>query len=80
MIEIAPDEYWIECTFPEIKMYLFCLKIDDKIGWRLPTDAEQAKWHPRVSPECWTAEDELGGDYYTQVGLIGLLVPVRDLP
>lgn len=80
MIEIAPAEYWIECTFPEIKMYLFCLNIDGKVGWRLPTNAEQAKWHPRVSPECWTAEDCWSSAFYTTLGQTFLLTPVRDLP
>lgn len=78
-IELAPEKYWIECTWPEIKVYLFCLNIDGKMDWRLPTDPEQAQWHPKLKPECWTVEDELGGEYYTQVGLVGLLVPVRDL-
>ena len=35
MIEIAPKEYWIDCTCHEGKMYLEFLVIDGKKGWRV---------------------------------------------
>ena len=37
MIEIAPEQYWITCTFKEAKLYLQFLEIEGKIGWKLPT-------------------------------------------
>lgn len=37
MIEISPENYWMECS--PTKAILFCktLTIDGKTGWRLPT-------------------------------------------
>jgi hypothetical protein len=40
MIEIAPKEYWIQCTYEEAVLYCFTLDIDGKIGWRLPKKDE----------------------------------------
>lgn len=82
MIELAPEEYWIECTYPEIKMYLFCLNIDGKVDWRLPTDIEQCDWYadiPQIKGDRWTIEDELAVEWYTDRNRRYFLIPVRDL-
>jgi hypothetical protein len=82
MIELAPEEYWVECTFQEIKLYLFVLTINGKQDWRLPTEEEQENWFaniPNINAERWTIEDMLDGEWYYQVGSKFLLIPVRDL-
>jgi hypothetical protein len=81
-IELAPEEYWIECTFQEIKMYLFVLTIDGKQDWRLPTEEEQEDWFvsiPNIKAERWTITDTLDEEWYSRVGSKFLLIPVRDL-
>ena len=75
-MEMAPKEYWVKCTFPEIKMYLFCLNIDGKMGWRLPTDAEPI-WLKNVAGCWWTIEDI--DDGWPKHNPSYLLIPVRDL-
>ena len=53
MIELAPKEFHIFCTFDEAILYCFQLNIDGKTGWRLPThdeymadiDAEYSCWY-----------------------------------
>jgi hypothetical protein len=82
MIELAPEEYWIECTFQEIKLYLFVLTIDGKQDWRLPTEEEQEDWFvsiPNIKAERWTITDTLDEEWYTRVGSKFLLIPVRDI-
>jgi hypothetical protein len=82
MIEIAPEEYWVECTWQEIKLYLFVLTIDGKQDWRLPTEEEQEDWFvsiPNIKAERWTITDTLVEEWYTRVGSKFLLIPVRDL-
>jgi hypothetical protein len=82
MIEIAPEEYWVECTWQEIKLYLFVLTIDGKQDWRLPTEEEQEDWFvsiPNIKAERWTITDTLDEEWYTRVGSKFLLIPVRDL-
>lgn len=80
--EFAPEEYWIECTFPEIKMYLFCLNIDGKVGWRLPTNAEEDSiYYDTHLPLRWLLEDLEKPHLWLPVldDEIYLVVPVRDL-
>jgi hypothetical protein len=82
MIEIAPEEYWVECTWQEIKLYLFVLTIDGKQDWRLPTEEEQEDWFvsiPNIKAERWTITDTLDEEWYSRVGSKFLLIPVRDL-
>ena len=82
MIEIAPEEYWVECTWQEIKLYLFVLTIDGKQDWRLPTEEEQEDWFvsiPNIKAERWTITDTLDEEWYSRVGSKFLLIPVRDI-
>jgi hypothetical protein len=88
MIEIAPEEYWVECTWQEIKLYLFVLTIDGKQDWRLPSDYDLHVWINDLIPptddishrrEPWTTADSLDEEWYTRVGSKFLLIPVRDL-
>jgi hypothetical protein len=40
-IELAPYKYWlIDTNFDTAKMHCFFLNIDNKLGWRLPTNQE----------------------------------------
>ena len=85
MIEIAPEEYWKKSTIHNIDLYLFVLKIDDKIGWRLPTSDEWLYYiYDASDPNQWNGNsnhwfaDELG--YIEDQGEPELvIIPVRDL-
>lgn len=77
MIKLAPEEYWVKCTFQEIKLYLFTLNIDGKVDWRLPTDVE-IEFNPKLG-SWWTTEDLLDAHWYSTVKPTYLLIPVRDL-
>lgn len=84
-IEIAPEKYWIDCTYPEIKMYLFCLNIDGKVDWRLPTNYEQDNWYADIPTiprnQRWVLEDLDKPHIWLPVldHEIYVVVPVRDL-
>ena len=83
MIEIAPEEYWKRSTIHNIDLYLFVLKIDGKIGWRLPTYDEWLYYvydanDPNHSNCNYWFADELG--YIEDQGEPELvIIPVRDL-
>ena len=70
MIEIAPEEYWKRSTIHNIDLYLFVLKIDGKIGWRLPTLDE----YLGTSVMGWYLDDRCRFS-----GELHPITPVRDL-
>jgi hypothetical protein len=47
--EIAPKSSEVQATFDEARMYCFSLKVDGKVGWRLPTKYELIKIYNKVS-------------------------------
>lgn len=72
-IEIAPEEYYIRCTYEDALLYCFQLEIDGKTGWRLPNYSESS-----VEFTCaWYQNDrafnsvETGKKFYA--------IPVRDI-
>ena len=73
MIEIAPEEYWIKCTFDQAIIYCTMLEIDGKKDWRLPTKKE---FRDNIkSDHGWYNSDF--GLYYENTFFN--CVPVRDL-
>ena len=78
-IEVAPDEFWIKCTYNEAILYCFQLEIDGKVGWRLPTYTE---WQTYKNDQKWrkTAYNSYG--WFSDVVYhadTSLAIPVRDL-
>lgn len=41
--EVAPKSSEVKATLDEAKMYCFSLRVDDRVGWRLPTKYELLK-------------------------------------
>ena len=78
MIEVAPEEYWVETSFENIQLYLFSLNIDGKVGWRLPTGEELNEIYESENEYAttwyhWTADDDVESDGRLYVR------PIRDL-
>ena len=71
MIEIAPKDYWIHCTYAEAILYCFLLEIDNKKGWRLPTSLEGWCLREIVGWYQTKTNEEARARYY--------IVPVRDI-
>jgi hypothetical protein len=70
MIEIAPPEYHIICTYDESIWYCFSLNINGKTGWRLQTVEE---WTNRKSAYGWYLER------YEESNALNWAIPVRDI-
>ena len=47
-IEIAPYHTEKELSYENALLYCFMLKIDDKVGWRIPTYAELVYIHDKL--------------------------------
>lgn len=73
MIEIAPDEYQISCSYDEAVLYCFQLIIDGKIGWRLPTRDEYYDWEEIYG---WYRDANLT---YRKNDTQMQIIPVRDI-
>lgn len=76
-IEVAPEEYYIKCSYDEAMMYCFQLEIDSKTGWRLPTNNELFQniyngIYARYDQPTWSILDS------ECVG-VARCVPVRDI-
>lgn len=69
--EIAPEEYWITVPLDDIRLYLFSLNIDGKIGWRVPFRTELKL----VDTFAWSCESCA---LSTKSEVPYLLIPVRD--
>ena len=74
MISVSQKRFWIECTYDEALLYCFQLKINNRLGWRLPTKKE------------WFDSDQVIGWYleknnvkFYNVNRIQLCCPVRDI-
>lgn len=70
-IELAPEEYWIECTYDDAMLYCFSLNIDGKTGWRLPLAIEQNFYDFSSS---WCSDVD-----YRYLDLEWNCIPVRDI-
>ena len=82
MIEIAPEEYWVETTFDNIQLYLFSLNIDGKMDWRLPYQSELVEFfNPEFDWDVlnyWVFADlEQESEYWNTREFT--IIPVRDL-
>ena len=55
--EIAPKEYWVQCTYHDIKMHFFLLASTGKSDWRLPSCVEEDVLELRKYGDCWVEED-----------------------
>lgn len=75
--EIAPDNYWIQCTYHDIKLYLFLLGSTGKNHWRLPRYEEIAPLSRHIG-EIWVQEDVGVPSAFFHAD-IQLLIPVRDV-
>lgn len=73
--EIAPDTYWVQCTYHDIKLYLFLLASTGKNDWRLPRYEEMAPLSRHIG-EIWVEEDV---DVPFTHDDLQLLIPIRDL-
>lgn len=83
MIEVAPEEYWVETSFENIQLYLFSLNIDGKTDWRLPTEDElsvylEVETELDVLDQYWLTKDILKAAAYWDNRKFTIL-PVRDL-
>jgi hypothetical protein len=79
MIELAPKEYIIKCTYNEAMLYCFLMNINGKSGWRLPIKIERKfivnneldyllfEYH------CWYSDD------VSDNRSLGFAFPVRDI-
>jgi hypothetical protein len=73
MIEIAPEEYHIMCSYADAMMYCFFLNIDGKNGWRLPTYKEKKSTMMDYNI-TWYENDPYG----TKIPIYRI-IPVRDI-
>ena len=64
-VEIAPEQYHIECTYDDALLYCFQLNIDGKTGWRLPSVRDYLK--NKGSEGHWEIED------------VNMLLPITEL-
>jgi hypothetical protein len=71
MIEIAPKEYHIRCTYNEAILYCFSLNIDGKTCWRLPRLDEKSECNYKLG---WCSDV----NYIFPYGNM-LVTPVRDI-
>ena len=75
-IEIAPTEYWIQCTYPEALLYCTMLKIDGKVGWKIPTYKQYVD-NDMFSYSCWLKAMNMLDTFW--IDEIARCIPVRDI-
>lgn len=72
--EVAPKSTEVLATLDEAKMYCFSLKVDGKVGWRLPTKYELIQTYRR--PNDFEKEWYLSSTEYSDHSI--WMVPFHD--
>ena len=76
MIEIAPEKYWINCTYDDAIIYCQFLEINGKKGFRNISMYMELSFTGHSYWDCWYSD----GHYTNDISKSGtkICIPVRD--